>query len=86
MLSRLHLDLALDFSLQPSRGGRPVRASERHLLFCALVVLSLVGGSKIRRVSLREPLLVILRAPYRYKLSRHQFSVSRQRFVVGLDV
>lgn len=86
-MSRLSsVEIALDFSVRLSRSASSGVVSERHLLFYTLLALSLAPGARIRRVRLREPLFVVLRAPYRYKLAKHELSLSRQRLLVSLDL
>lgn len=56
------------------------------MLFYTLLALSLEPRARVSRVYLREPLLTLLRAPYRYKLSRHQITLARQRLVLELPL
>lgn len=71
------LKLALDFnySLKPRAKGRAIGA--RQVLFYSLLLSSLLRGSSLDIGRARRPLMVITRAPYRFKLSRHQLTLSR---------
>ena len=57
----------------------------RQSFFFLMLCLGTDSGMSVRRVLLRESLLVLLRAPYRYKLARHQLSLSRQRIILDFE-
>ena len=72
-----------NYGLRPSLAS--ARLGLRQLLFYSLLLSSLLGCKGLATRGLRSPLYTITRAPYRYKLSRHQLTLARSRLSLSLS-